>query len=80
MDQLRAEGSGREYRRHGRDVQRIMVTVNREIGVSTQIDVNIKVIAPEDQHNQIATGINASENIEIKRDEIYAAIREPGGG
>jgi carbon storage regulator CsrA len=51
-----------------------------EGGATIQIGVNIKSTVPDDKHNQVMTGIYASGDVEIKRDEIYAKIQESNNG
>jgi carbon storage regulator len=53
-----------------------MLQLTRKIGESIQIGDNIKITVLDDKHNQVKIGIEAPDDVEIWRDEIYEKMRE----
>ncbi len=48
----------------------MMLILTSKFGESLQIDNNIKITLLNDKHNQVKIGVNASNDIEIRREEI----------
>jgi carbon storage regulator len=53
-----------------------MLQLTRKIGESIQIGDNIKITVLDDKHNQVKIGIEAPDDVEIWRYEIYEKMRE----
>ena len=53
-----------------------MLILTRKPGESIQIGDNIKITVLDDKHNQVKIGIDAPDDVEIWRDEIYDEIQE----
>ena len=53
-----------------------MLILTRKLGESIQVGDNIKITVLDDKHNQVKIGINAPDDVEIWRDEIYEKMRE----
>jgi carbon storage regulator len=51
--------------------------LTRNQNQSIVIDDDIKVTVISDRHGQVKLGIEAPDNIEIWREEIYNQIKEP---
>ncbi len=52
-----------------------MLILTRKPGESIQIGDDIKITVLDDKHNQVKIGIEAPDDIEIWREEIYAKIQ-----
>jgi carbon storage regulator len=52
-----------------------MLKLARKSGESIQIGDNNKNTVLDDKHNQVKIGIDAPDDVEIWRDEIYEKIR-----
>ncbi len=53
-----------------------MLILTRKQNESVIIDGDIKVTVLSDKHGQVKLGIEAPEDVEIWRDEIYQSIQE----
>ena len=51
-----------------------MLILTRKQNESVIIDDNIKVIVISDKHGQVQLGIDAPEDVEIGREEIYEKL------
>jgi carbon storage regulator len=54
----------------------MVLVLTRKAGKSIQIGDNIKITFLDDKHNQVKTGIDVPDDIEIWRNEIYEKIQE----
>jgi carbon storage regulator len=52
-----------------------MLILTRKPGESIQIGDNIKITVLDDKHNQVRIEIDAPDDVEIWRDEIYEKIQ-----
>ena len=52
-----------------------MLILTRKPGGSIQIGDSVKITVPDDKHNQVRIGIDAPDDVEIWRDEIYEMIQ-----
>ena len=53
-----------------------MLILTRKQDESVIIDGNIKVTVLSDKHGQVKLGIEAPENVEIWREEIYITMQK----
>ena len=53
-----------------------MLRLTRKLGESIQIVDNIKFTVLDDKHNQVKIGIDAPDDVEIWREEIYDEIQK----
>jgi carbon storage regulator len=52
-----------------------MLILTRKPGEPIQIGDNIRTTVLDDKHNQVRIGIDAPDDVEIWRDEIYEKIQ-----